>query len=67
MTISREQGLVVFQCDGKRCAEVFETNDHDFPTALEIFQESNWNTRKVNNQWMHVCPDCQEAENGLAL
>lgn len=68
MTISREQGLIVFQCDGKRCAEVLETDTGDFFAALAIFdEESEWVRRKVNNEWMHVCLNCQEVENGLAL
>lgn len=68
MTISREQGLVVFQCDGKRCAEILETDTSDFYSALDILhEESDWATRKIKGEWMHVCPDCQEAENALAL
>lgn len=67
MTVSREQGIVVFQCDGKRCAEIYEADTKDFNEALNEFRETGWVTRKIGNDWLHVCPDCQEVENGLAL
>lgn len=68
MTISREQGFIVFQCDAKRCSEIFETEEKHFEAALDLFkEESGWAMRKIGNEWQHVCADCQENEIGLAL
>jgi Fe2+ or Zn2+ uptake regulation protein len=68
MTISREAGFIVFQCDGKRCAEIFESEEKQFEPALEFFKdESGWAMRKIKDEWFHVCPDCLEKEHGLVL
>lgn len=67
MTISRECGIIVFQCDGKRCPEIFDSGERDFNIALEDFKKTDWTIRNINGEWFHICPDCQEAENALAL
>lgn len=53
---------IVFHCDGKRCAEVLETETTDFDGAREILADEDWQTRMINNEWLHVCPICQEQE-----
>ncbi len=67
MTIEREFGLINFQCDGKRCAEVCETFTGNFEEALEVLEDAGWITRRLGHAWVHVCDSCLEVENGLAL
>lgn len=68
MSIERECGLVAFLCDSEGCFNFLRTEERDFETALEEFEDNNWTSRKVNNTWMHVCPECLEDEShGLAL
>lgn len=67
MTVERQYGVVNFCCDGKRCAQVYETEHNNFMEALEELKEADWSVRNIKGEWLHVCPDCQEAENALAL
>jgi len=62
MTIQRTHGEVEFHCDGKSCHEVYETGEKDWNTAYSEFSESDWQTRKVGREYIHICPDCIEAE-----
>jgi hypothetical protein len=66
--LSRESDRTIyFECDAKRCAQILETDTTDFEIALEKLKEANWATRHIKGEWVHVCPDCQEAESALAL
>lgn len=60
MTIHRSYGEVEFHCDS--CPEILETETKDFQAALKVFKNSDWITRKIENDFHHVCPDCLEAE-----
>lgn len=67
MTLERIKGEIVFECDGKKCHEFLETNTDDFGEALGELETAGWLTRRYANAWVHVCPDCQEAEHGLVV
>jgi hypothetical protein len=62
MTIQRSYGEVEFHCDGTGCHEVFETETRDWETALELYRASDWTTRRVGEDFLHICPDCLQAE-----
>lgn len=58
MALSRDRDKeIYFECDGKRCAEVLETNCFDFESALEKLEEEGWTYRKTADGWKHYCPD----------
>lgn len=74
MTIEREtgsrggDGLIVFLCDGKSCHDTLRAKTSEFQEALAELYQNGWRSRNVNNEWLHVCPDCLEAEHsGLVL
>lgn len=62
MTISRDRGNIYFECDGKRCANIFETEESGFPAAHELLKEAGWKTTNEGGVWKHICDDCQEME-----
>lgn len=62
MTISRDRGNIYFECDGKRCANTFVTEESGFPAAHELLKEAGWKTTKQGGEWLHICDDCQEQE-----
>ena len=66
MTIEREADrTVTFECDS--CGDTFNTDHEDFRDALDMLKRHNWAIRQIDGNWVHVCPECQEAEIGLAL
>ena len=62
MTISRQGGKIFFECDGKRCANVCETDEITFTPAHEAMKAQGWQTRREAGDWVHICDDCIEAE-----
>lgn len=59
MTITREgrEKNIVFQCDGKRCANVCDSQLDDFQDALLEAQDKGWSFRREDGVWKHYCPD----------
>lgn len=62
MTVQRSHRLVEFHCDGKSCHEIFETGTAEFGEAIADFRRSDWQVRKTGDTYLHLCPDCVEAE-----
>ena len=60
MSLDRAGSLIYFECDGKRCPEVFETETYDFQDAKDRLGEAGWMTRHIGGTWQHFCPDCKE-------
>ena len=58
MTIDRQKGDLIFECDG--CGEVFESNTSDFNSAFNMAKRAGWRARKINDVWSHYCDCCQE-------
>lgn len=58
MTLSRQYGLVVFECDD--CGDALETETRDFHEALERLREEGWRTLpgRTDHEWRHKCGTC---------
>lgn len=68
MSIDREDHRIVFLCDGKKCNEFLQPDTDEFSEAKQELDEAGWATRKINNEWVHICPECLESEtSGLVL
>lgn len=53
MSLTRDRGKVVFECD--RCGEALETEEKDFDAAREKLTAEGWLTRKHGKDWCHYC------------
>jgi predicted RNA-binding Zn-ribbon protein involved in translation (DUF1610 family) len=58
MTIHRDHGNVVFECDG--CDDTFTIDDPDFSVSWAAAKRDDWITRKLGSEWHHYCPNCGE-------
>jgi Fe2+ or Zn2+ uptake regulation protein len=58
--VSTEQGQfgIIFCCDG--CGDTIETRRSEFADALTEAKREGWKARKVCDEWMHFCKDCDE-------
>lgn len=56
MTIRRDRGDVVIECD--RCNNEFTTYDDDFHETWKLAKLKGWETKKIANEWLHACPSC---------
>lgn len=55
MSITRDRGEVVFECDGPQCHETLETGERDFDAARQNLVSESWATRKLGTEWYHFC------------
>ncbi len=59
MSLHRDHGEIVFECDG--CGETLETLTTDFWAAAAKLKDEGWRTRKRGQEWEHFCSeDCAE-------
>jgi hypothetical protein len=56
MSLDRQHGDVVFECDG--CADTFETSTGDFDTAFAAVTREGWHALKTGDVWSHYCETC---------
>jgi Fe2+ or Zn2+ uptake regulation protein len=58
MSIDKQHGHIIFMCD--ECNDDFETDSHDFMTALGRVKEEDWVVKRNDDdtEWLHICPDC---------
>lgn len=63
MTMERNDGQLVFRCDGRRCSEFIETDTNDFHDALNFAKSNGWKPIKdeASGEWEHECPECAES------
>jgi len=59
MSIERQQGKLIFICDG--CEDFLETGHVDFSQAIEYLRQEEWKPIQVMGEWQHHCPDCVKA------
>lgn len=59
MSITRDRGMVVFECDSAGCHEALDTGRYDFSDAVTEMNEKGWRSRKDGEAWKHTCPSCQ--------
>ncbi len=61
--ISKESGKFWLYCD--YCPEPDLPNEHAFDSfydAVEFAEKNGWERRRENNEWVNICPECQEGE-----
>lgn len=60
MTIERDHynGPIAFRCDAPKCHEFEETHCQEFGGAHAKAKAHGWTTRKVGDEWQHLCPGC---------
>ena len=59
MSTRREEGTVVFDCDG--CSEDFDTEEQDFQDGVDALKAAGWEiTKDARGEWAHYCPPCRE-------
>lgn len=52
MSLTRDRGLIIFECDN--CHDTFETETKSFQEALALLKaEPGWFMRKLGNDWYH--------------
>lgn len=56
MSLHREGGKIVFECD--ECEDTEETETSDFEEARDHIRAEGWTTRKVGDDWVHRCRGC---------
>jgi len=55
--VHRIHGLVTFECD--TCGQQLDTETRDWNVALTQMRESGWSARKIGQDWIHACDECQ--------
>lgn len=55
--IHRTHGDITFECDD--CSEILETSEDDWNTAWAMAKHDGWTSRKIADEWNHLCPDCE--------
>lgn len=58
MSIDRQKGDIIFECDA--CGETFETNQADFNTGFGMIKRAGWRARKIKDVWSHYCDCCED-------
>lgn len=53
MSVTRDYGDVVFECD--TCGEIIETHTDDFMDALSFAKGEGWIVSKDGDDWVHFC------------
>lgn len=58
MSITRDHGEFVVECDAPHCHVTLETGARDFDGARDAMRNEQWITRKshiTNHEWKHFC------------
>jgi hypothetical protein len=55
------RGNIYAKCDGCGKRELVAENQTDRLLANDYFREHGWKTRKTENGWVNICPDCVSA------
>jgi len=55
--IDKSYGKFYIACDG--CGEELETAD-TFDEAKGRIDAEGWKTIKMDNEWAHLCPNCEK-------
>ena len=61
MSIEREHDRSVLYCDGYKCKARIVCDE--FNDAVDYKKSNGWRSRKVDGEWVDLCPDCQREEN----
>jgi hypothetical protein len=58
-------GFADILCDGAGCGdkienvEGFDGHTPDIDTLMDAMRDNGWKSRKVDGEWLHLCPACQ--------
>jgi hypothetical protein len=55
--IHRIGGNVCFECDS--CGENYDSQTNEFHAAWAEAKDLGWRSRKIGQDWVHSCPDCE--------
>lgn len=58
MSIRRDRGDIVIQCDVETCPNEFTLHDDDFQLTWNSAKREGWETKKIAGEWLHACPGC---------
>lgn len=58
MSMTRDHGEIVFECDSPNCLEFIETDTEQWEVAKAMFDQRGWAATNMRGTWMHYCPDC---------
>jgi hypothetical protein len=53
----------VAYCDGNDCKEDYDTDAEDFYSAIDEIKREGWACKKINGEWLHLCPACAQRKN----
>lgn len=57
MSITRDRGFIVYECD--HCHETLETETKEFDEATKAAKDEAWLTRPLGRLWFNFCgPGC---------
>lgn len=59
MSITRDHGLIVFECDDPVCFEMLETDLETWEVAKSKFDKAGWQAKHFAGQWWHYCNECE--------
>lgn len=47
-------------CDEIGCDSEENLDTDDFRAAVSALRGLGWEIKKIGNDWVHICPDCQQ-------
>lgn len=58
--ISKEYGKYILICD--ICQAVTDEEYETFQDAVDAREDIGWKSRKIDDSWADLCPDCLELD-----
>lgn len=58
MSIERQHGEIIFECD--ECGDTLDTFTKRFDDALAVLNDAGWMAVKVDDHYEHVCDKCSD-------
>lgn len=65
MSLTRDHGDIVFQCDTDGCSETLETRTSNWPAARNLLRRAGWQPypnpkgrAHSDSEWNHRCCEC---------
>lgn len=60
MSMTRDYGEIVFECDSDNCLEHIETGTEQWENAKQVFDRAGWRAVHMHGTWEHYCPTCRQ-------
>lgn len=55
--IDRQGGRLVIECDS--CDSTFLGDSEEWNEVWLLAKSDGWKARKIGQEWMHACPECE--------